>query len=152
MRTVFKCLVIFLLLPGCSKFDNRLNNDEELEALIAQEVQVSLSENMGLVALAETGGFQWSHLLVLAPYSPLAEIGAQLGVGLSSLRHFDIDQRDDISLMVFLDGKIPVRAVAFPRSAGDFAEVEPVLIPREMAIFQIEALPNGRVKMRLVGW
>ena len=151
MRTVLNFVTVALLLLGCSKFDNQLSSDNELEALIAKEVKASLSENMGLVALTEIGGPEWNQLLILAPYSPLTEVETQTGVDLSSIRHFDIDQRDDIALMVFLDGEQPVRAVAYPRSAGDFAEVEPFLIPREFAVFQIVALPGGQVSLRRLG-
>ncbi|MCB0597493.1 MAG: hypothetical protein H6557_21610 [Lewinellaceae bacterium] len=151
MRTILNCLALVLVLSGCSKFSNQLNGDEKLEALIEAEIQATLSANLGMVSFSELNGFEWSHLLVLAPYSPVDEIGNRLKVDLSSLRHFDIGQRDDVALLVFLDGGKPVRAVAYPRSAGDFAEIEPVLIPRQMTVFPIEAMPNGMVRMRLAG-
>lgn len=150
MRTVLKCLIIAVLFSACGK-NGQLESDEELRALITAEIDAAVSGNVGLAPLSEIAGFPWSHLLVLSPYSPLDEIGAQLGVELGHLRHFDIGRRDDITLLVFLDGKMPVRAVAYPRSHGDFAEIEPVLIPRRMAIFHLEPMPSGLVRIRLVG-
>ncbi|MCB0563924.1 MAG: hypothetical protein KDD01_06060 [Phaeodactylibacter sp.] len=152
MRIVLNFVTVALLLLGCSKFDNQLSSDNDLEALIAKEVKASFSENMGLVALTEIDEFQWDQLLILAPYSSLAEVETQTGVDLSSIRHFGIDQRKDIALMVFLDGGQPARAVAYPRSAGDFAEIEPFLIPRKLAVFQIVALPGGKVTLRRLGY
>lgn len=151
MKAFLKCAAIALALFGCSQFGHHLNSDDELEGLIAAEVHAAVSGNIGLVTLSEVGDFPWDHLLILAPYTALSTVEDSLGVKLSSLGHFGINERDDVTLMVFVEGDTPVRAVAYPRSAGDFAEVEPVLIPREKAIFPIEPMPNGRVKMRLAG-
>ncbi len=151
MRTFLQCTAIALLFLGCSKFSSNINSDDDLERLIEAEVQASLSGNIGLVSLMELDGFDWDQMLVLAPYSSIGEVEGQLGVNLGALGHFDIGQRDDVSLLVFLNGETPVRAVAYPRAAGDFAEVDPILIPRRYANFQIEPTPSGRVKMRLLG-
>ena len=151
MRTVLIYVVGALIFSACSQFRGQLDSSEGLEKLIEAEIEASLSGNMGLVTFSGLGDFQWDQLLILAPYSHLGELEKELGVNLDGLSHFDIDQRNDVALIVFLDGNTPVRVVAYPRSSGDFAEIEPVLIPREHTVFQLQPVPSGRVRMRLVG-
>ena len=88
-----------------------------------------------MAVLTEIDEFQWGPVVDLAPYSSLAEVEHKQEWDLSSIRHFGIDQRRrSPRWFSWMAGDIYQGAVAFysPGLPGDFAEIEPFLIPRKL--------------------
>ena len=64
--------------------------------------------------------FGWDRMFVFPPYTPAAEISKVLGKPVpASITKFGIDERDDINLLVFLNGQSVVEVSPVPRNAVD---------------------------------
>lgn len=65
--------------------------------------------------------FGWDRLFVFPPSTPLAEISKILGAPVpAAIMKTGIEQREDINLLVFLNGEKIVEVSPVPRSGADF--------------------------------
>jgi hypothetical protein len=81
--------------------------------------------------------FAWDHMLLAGPYTPVSELQRILQGPLpSSLKDIDIDRRDDVNAVVFLNGNDIVHAQALSRREIDFEKASLLRrIPRGQARF-----------------
>lgn len=67
----------------------------------------------------------WDHVLIVGPYTPVALIEKAMGASMSSqLRAIEIDQRDDVHAVVFVQQGQVAAAVALPRRVADFDKAD----------------------------
>ena len=89
------------------------------------------------LAFESVASFPWDHLLLAGPYTPASELQRVLQGPLpSSLSDINIERRDDVNAVAFLNGKDLVHAQALPRHVIDFGKVDLLKrIPRAKARF-----------------
>ena len=63
---------------------------------------------------------EWTRLYVFNPYTHPPEVDSLLGFHWNEEEQEDLKMRDDINLLVFVDGKRVLKHIAFPRGRGDF--------------------------------
>ncbi|WP_036688762.1 hypothetical protein [Paucisalibacillus globulus] len=119
--TIF--IVLILLLAGCSNVQH--NTDLEISIL-------SLVENNSNndISLNQMTSFDWEKAFLFTPYSTQKEIEKQLGVNFNDPSN--INMRDDIYLLVFMNDDKVVQYVEVERHGADFTiEGNEYLTPAE---------------------
>ena len=84
---------------------------------------------------------EWSRLFVFAPYTPLSEIAGAIKTKPSSaIEAARVSERDDINLLVFMNGEKVQIVAAVPRSVVDLT------VPKE-----VQSLARGTAIFKNVG-
>jgi uncharacterized protein YxeA len=106
-------LFVLLLLAGCSQ---KVYRNTDLEGSIQSMVKDESKSEINLVSLTK---FDWDKAFLITPYSTPEGIKKQLGVDFKDPSN--IDFRDDIYLLVFLNGDKVVQYAEVKRSQSDFS-------------------------------
>ena len=90
--------------------------------------------------------FGWEKLYVFPPYTPIDDIEKALGFKWRGAKKTRIDERDDITLLLFVIGKTVQASIEHPRNAGDFSRLRPAYAytPREGYFEVIEENSEGQ--------
>ena len=96
--------------------------------------------------------FGWEKLYVFPPYTPIDDIDKALGFKWGGAKKTRINERDDITLLVFVIGKTVQASIEHPRNAGDFSRLQPARAygPREGYFEVIEEKVEGRSEFYFV--
>ena len=88
---------------------------------------------------------EWEKFYMFPPYTPIADIQKALGFKWGAAKKTRINERDDITLLVFVTGKTVQDAIEQPRTAGDFSRLKPgyPYSPREGYFEVIEEKAGG---------
>ena len=85
----------------------------------------------------------WDRVLVIGPYTPEDEMKKAIGAELPpTLKRIQIDRRDDVHAVVFMQGSTAAAAVALPRRVADFPKSE-LLRPVRREQAQLVKDPKG---------
>lgn len=88
-------------------------------------------------------GFDWDTMYVFTPYTENHEVERRIGRSWPTAHSVDIEMRDGVVLLVFLNSGDVVAHVAQPRRPGDFSEVPTtVAYTRETALFRVKPRNN----------
>jgi uncharacterized protein YxeA len=110
--TVFILLLIFLV--GCSQSNVQHNTD--LEDSIYSIVE---DKNISEISIKSLTTFDWDKAFLFASYSTQEGIEEQLGTDFENPSN--INTRDDIYILVFLNGDKVVQYVEIERQGSDFS-------------------------------
>jgi len=90
--------------------------------------------------------FGWEKLYVFPPYTPIDDIEKALGFKWRGVKKTRINERDDITLLLFVIGKTVQASIEHPRNAGDFSRLRPAYAytPREGYFEVIEENSEGQ--------
>lgn len=109
---------------GCSdrRFQDRFKWSEIINSII-----VSKQTSGGPVYLdvVRVMPIEWEKFYMFPPYTSIADIQKALGFKWSGAKKTRIDERDDITLLVFVIGRTIQDAIEQPRNAGDFSRLKP---------------------------
>ena len=114
MKNIFPFLcLLFLLLVGC-------NEDIQRNIDLEKSIQtIATDKNTSEIRLKPLTNFKWNKAFLFTPYSTQSDIGEQLGFYFKDPSN--LDMRDDIYLMVFVnDGKV-VHYIELDRQAYEFS-------------------------------
>ncbi|WP_082892554.1 hypothetical protein [Rossellomorea aquimaris] len=114
MKKVSVIVLLFLLLVGCSQSD--VQHDTELEEAIYSVVG---DQNKSEINIRSLTTFDWEKALLFTPYSTQEGIEEQLGFDFKDPSN--IDTRDDIYLLVFLNNDKVVQYIEIARQGTDFS-------------------------------
>lgn len=126
-------IVIFslYLLVGCS--DSSIQQNKKLEESIHTVVENKSKSEIDIASLAK---FTWDKAFIFPPYTTQESIDKQLDV------HFkdpsNIDKRDDIYLLVFLNKGKVVQYAEIKRQNSDFSVGEKKFLTPSSASIKIE--------------
>lgn len=120
------------LLLSCGQAD-KLQSDKELEDLIKENV-LSGQPILNLDSIAQ---FAWDSIIILTPYANPEDISQRFKIDLSKIGTSNIEHRDDINVLIFVDDGNPVTVVEYPRYPGDFSTNDIEFIKRSDARFRI---------------
>ena len=91
-----------------------------------------------IVDLAAITPANWTRVHVLNPYTPPAEVDSLLGFHWPEFQQEGLKERDDINLLVFVNGSRITDHLAFSRGLGDFCcYVRNAVYARERARFVV---------------
>lgn len=126
-------LSLFGLLMSCSQAG------EAADAFIADLGNASQKLQAGQELRMETiNKGAWNRVFIFAPYTPLSEIEGAIKIKPSSaIESARVSERDDINLLVFLNGESIQVVAAVPRRVVDLSvtkEVQP--LTRGTAVFK----------------
>jgi len=124
-------LVFALLANACST-----DGDNALGGAIARVVQGGGGATLRVADLTD---FQWERLYVFAPYTTPAQIDRELGFPCPSTRRANIEARDDVALLLFVEDRRVVRHLAHKRGKGDFSRLHhPGGYAKSEAVFEVD--------------
>ena len=69
--------------------------------------------------------FGWEKMYVFPPYTPIDDVEKALGFKWRGAKKTRINERDDITLLVFVIGRTVQAAIEHPRTAGDWSRLRP---------------------------
>jgi len=121
---------------SCSQSDQFLS--AQLDYQLRQGEQPALD-------LAQVGPAKWTRTCVLGPYTGDAQVEALLGFAWPAAQHTSIDRRDDVAVLVFIEGARVLAFVERPRSGGDFTGVQPPCVTRQAARLATRRDADGRL-------
>ncbi|MFZ7945979.1 hypothetical protein [Neobacillus sp. 19] len=114
MKKVIIVILSLYLLVGCS--DSNVHQNKKLEESIHTVVENKSKSEINITSLAK---FTWDKAFIFPPYTTQESIDEQLDV------HFkdpsNIDKRDDIYLLVFLNKGKVVQYAEIKRQKSDFS-------------------------------
>lgn len=115
-KTIFFIPLLFLLI-GCGQSNSEHNKD--LENSIFSIVE---DEDNSKIEIDSLTSFNWDKAFLFTPYSPQEHIEEELGTDFKDPSN--ISMRDDIYLLVFLEGDKAVQYVEMERQGADFSTEE----------------------------
>ncbi|WP_052345911.1 hypothetical protein [Paucisalibacillus sp. EB02] len=104
-------IIFLLLLVGCSSIQHNIDLEKSLYSIIEDK-------NKNEINLTSWTSFDWEKAFLFTPYTPPEEIEKQLGVDYNDPS--DIDWRDDIYLLIFMNDEKVVQYVEVERQGADF--------------------------------
>jgi hypothetical protein len=119
-RPLFSLGLGAALLTGCA---DRPPASGAFEDQLATAVTAS-GQSAKPLKLADVTDFAWDRLYVFPPYTPTAAIQRDLGFAWPEADRTGIDERDGVTLLVFVANRHVVRSVEYPRNRGDFAMID----------------------------
>ncbi len=114
MRKISVFVLILLLLVGCSQSDvqHNTNLEESIYSVVGDK-------NKSEINIKSLTTFDWEKAFLFTPYSTQEGIEEQLGADFKAPSNIDI--RDDIYLLVFLNKDKVVQYVEIERQGSDFS-------------------------------
>lgn len=90
--------------------------------------------------------FGWEKFFVFPPYTPVDDIEKALGFGWRTANKTKIEERDDITLLIFVKSRTVQEYVEHPRSKGDFSRLTSgyPYSPVEAYFEVVEEIRDGR--------
>ena len=131
MKKISVFVLLLLLLVGCSQSDVQHNTD--LEESIYSIVE---NENKSQININLLTTFDWDEAFLFTPYSTQEGIEEQLGTDFKDPSN--IDTRDDIYLLVFLNKNKVVQYAEVERQGFDFSIGEKGYITPSEDVINIE--------------
>jgi hypothetical protein len=130
---------------GCSgeRFQDRFKWNEIVASITRSKQTSGAPVYLDLIRVMP---LEWEKFYMFAPYTPIADIDKALGFKWGGAKKTRIDERDDITLLVFVTGHTVQDAIEQPRAAGDFSRLKPgyPYSPREGYLEVIEEKEGGR--------
>lgn len=80
-------------------------------------------ETHKVLRLSEIDSVQWTEMVLIRPYTPNESLEPKLSEN-KRVSATKIEQRDDITVMVFTKGSEVTGVVEFPRAIFDFSQLE----------------------------
>lgn len=114
MKKVIVFILLLFLLEGCSKDNVQRNTDVE-DSIFSIVGDKDKSE----ISIKSLTKFDWDKAFLFTPYSSQEGIEEQIGTDFGDPSN--INMRDDIYLLVFLNGDEAVQYVEIKRQGSDFS-------------------------------
>jgi uncharacterized protein YxeA len=114
LKKIIVFILLLFLLVGCSQSNVQHNID--LEDSIYSIVE---DTNKSEISIKSLTTFEWDKAFLFAPYSTQEGIEEQLGTDFEDPSN--INMRDDIYLLVFLNGDKVVQYIEIERQGSDFS-------------------------------
>ncbi|MFN3429658.1 MAG: hypothetical protein ACK46X_06870 [Candidatus Sericytochromatia bacterium] len=119
MRRLAWGAAIALVLSGCRAEPTAHGPEERLAVAVEQAGQAGKP-----LKLADATDFPWDRVHIFSPYVATADIERALGFRWPEAAATGIQERDDVALLVFVQGKRVVRTLRPARNRGDWAMIE----------------------------
>lgn len=133
LRLTILIVIIATILIGC-------NNNLEINDGIVESKMNSfmLNEGKSEIDINEITGFSWGKAYVFTPYTTKEHMAKKLGFNWEN--SIGIDYRDDINLIVFVQGKKVVKYIELSRKYGDFdsGDIESEITPENAIVTLIK--------------
>ena len=130
---------------GCSdrRFQDRFKWNEIIGSIILSKQTSTGPVYLDVVRVMP---LDWEKLYMFPPHTPIADIQKALGFKWRGAKKTRIDERDDITLLVFVIGQTVQDAIEQPRSTGDFSRLKPGYPygPREGYFEVVEEKEDGK--------
>jgi len=126
-------LSIFSVLTGCS------SEDKVTSAFVQDLENASGALKAGQeLRMDVVNKGEWNRMFVFVPYTPLSEIETAIKLKVSSaIESARLNERDDINLLVFLNGDTIQVVAAVPRKVVDFSVAKNAQpLSRNSAVFK----------------
>lgn len=125
-------IMLIGLLLSCGQADN-LGSDKVLEDLIKEKVL----SGQPILDLDSIARFDWDSIIILTPYANPEDVSQRFKIDLSKIGRTNIQHRDDINVLIFVNDGQPVTVIEYPRYPGDFSTNDIEFIKRSEAQFRI---------------
>jgi len=130
---------------GCTgeRFQDRFKWNEIISSITLSKRTSASPVYLDLVRVMP---LEWERFYMFPPYTRIADIQKVLGFNWGGAKKTRINERDDITLLVFVIGQTVQDAIEQPRVAGDFSRLKPgyPYSPREGYFEVIEENEGGK--------
>lgn len=130
---------------GCSdrRFQDRFKWNEIIGSIILSKQTSGGPVYLDVVRVMP---LDWEKFYMFPPRTPIEDIQKALGFKWSGAKQTRIDERDDITLLIFVIGRTVQDAIEQPRNAGDFSRLKPgyPYSPREGYFEVVEEKEGGK--------
>ncbi len=141
----FVASLVALVAAGCTgtRHQDRFKWREFVASIIASRQATGTPVYLDVVRVMP---FEWQKLYVFAPYTPIDDVEKALGFKWRAAKKTRINERDDITLLVFVIGRTVQDYIEHPRDAGDFSRLRSgyAYTPREGYFECVEEKQDGR--------
>jgi hypothetical protein len=148
---VFAALLTVLVSAGCSDrpAQERFKWFEMVSSVIDAKQKTGQPTYLDVVRVLPFG---WEKMYVFPPRTPIADIDKSLGFKWRGAKKTRIDERDDITLLVFVIGRTVQAAIEHPIASGDFSRLRAgyAYTPREGYFEVKEETTDGRTTFYFV--
>jgi hypothetical protein len=131
-------VVCFLVFYSCTQ-NNRFDSIE-FKDLLSERIKSKINnKNRVEIKIRDLTNFKWDTFFVISPYSKISTLEDNLKIDLKIMDKIQIEKRDDITILVFLEHGKVVKFIEYPRWPGDFSELGEVKFyyPND-AFFEVE--------------
>ena len=113
-------LVLAVGIAGCTgtRHKDRFRWDQIVTSVIKQK---ETTGDPTFLDVRRVMPFGWEALYIFPPHTPIDHIERTLGFKWRKAKDTRIDERDDITLLVFITGQTVHEYVEHPRNKGDFS-------------------------------
>jgi len=130
-----KKIITILLVALCACQSNTLTSDSELAASIESRfLTTAFQVTASTIDLSNLDDFAWDNMLILGPYTSIAQTEKDLNIDLGNINGDKIAESDAINLMIFFQNNEAVKMAEISRGIGDFPDLS-VMIEKGRAKF-----------------
>ncbi|MDO6517749.1 hypothetical protein [Zobellia uliginosa] len=97
-------------------YSSQLRSDH----LLTEKIEAEFSSGKNISDLGKIDDFEWTELLILAPYTSIDAVESELDLNLEPLGEHAIEHLDSIYLLVFLNHSKPVKIAEVSIRIGGF--------------------------------
>ncbi|WP_349409889.1 hypothetical protein [Pseudalkalibacillus sp. SCS-8] len=129
MKKILLTVLFIFLIEGCSQ-------KTVVHNVTLEEHILSTLEDGDEIDLNELTDFTWDTAYLFTPYTTQESINKHLGVTFKDPSN--IDHRDDIFLLIFMEGGDVIQYAEISREHGDLSVVDGMEIKPEKAMLKVE--------------
>jgi len=119
-------LLMVLIFSSCSG-NNSMTQEAEFISSLSNIIETTKKIEGGMeFSLKNLQDLKWDKMYIFAPYTSSAEIENAIGAYNATVERLDIEARDDISLLIFMQENEITAAVPYPRQKADFSRIASV--------------------------
>ncbi len=144
-------LIALAAAAGCS--DRRAQDRFKWADILRSVIQAKQAGgNPVYLDLVRVMPFGWEKFYVFPPYTAIDDVEKAIGFKWGAAKKTRINERDDVTLLVFVIGRTVYEYIEQPRSEGDFSRLKPAYpyTPREGYFEVLEENQDGRPVYYLV--
>ena len=129
VRAPFIFILLYLLLAGCSQVQQNTDLEKSIDSIVTDE-------NNCEIGVKSLTSFDWEKAFLFPPY--MTEEGMEERVGVQFNDPSNLNRRDDIYLLVFMNDEKVNQSVEVERHGADFTIGEEEYLTPSEDVIQIE--------------
>jgi hypothetical protein len=131
-------IIVMAFFISCSR--DRKYESIKFKKLLIDKIQTKINNpNRIEIIMKDLTDFKWDSFIVIPPYTKLSLLENELKLNLKKVECTEIEKRDDINVLVFIQNGQVIKFVEYPRWPGDFSELGKIkLYAPNDAIFIVE--------------
>jgi hypothetical protein len=135
---ILQIIIAMVIIISCGQ--DKKYESAKFKELLTEIIKSKINNpNRIEIVLKDLTDFKWDSFIVVPPYSKLSDLEKELKINLKMIECTDIERRDDINILVFVQKGQVIKFIEYPRWPGDFIKLgkKKLYTPND-AIFLVE--------------